>query len=1097
LPPFFPYRALDETVETIPLCEATNEQLLVISQERRLALDLNEMQAIQSYFRQEARDPTDVELEMLAQTWSEHCVHKTFKAHIKYLGPPATANTAAVPIVQEIDGILKTYIRAATDEIGAPWVKSAFVDNAGIVEFIAGYDLAFKVETHNHPSALEPFGGANTGVGGCVRDVLGVSAKPIANTDILCFGPPELPDDEVPKGSLHPWRIAEGVIDGIEDYGNKMGIPTVNGAILHHRGYIANPLVYVGCLGILPTGLHPTAAQPGDLIIAIGGRTGRDGLRGATFSSMEMDVETGDIAGASVQIGNPIQEKQVQEVVIQARDERLYNAITDCGAGGFSSAIGEMAEHIGATVQLKEATLKYPGLQPWEIWLSEAQERMVLAVPSEKWSRLQQLCAGQDVEAICLGQFEPTGRLRLYFGDALVGDIDMSFLHNGLPRRHLQAFWQPPMRMDGETGTFISEEIQDTWLNLLSHPNIRSKENVVRRYDHEVQGGTALKPFVGAANHGPGDAAVLVPNATQLLNETAPAAIALGNGICPQFTDLDPYRMAWAAIDEAVRNVVAVGADPARIAILDNFCWGNPNIPDRLGALVRCAQGCYDAAIAYQVPFISGKDSLNNEYSGADGEKHAIPGTLLISALGIAPDVTKTVSIDFKQAGNFIYLLGATRGEMGGSHFNLINGLQSGIVPAPDPEAPKRYRAIFEAIQAGLVSSCHDCSEGGLAVALAEMAIAGRLGCRIDLDLVPASRELSSLEVLFSESLGRLVLEVSPKHSLEFESQMDAAGVTFANIGSVSHDFVVTGKGLALAMDLAQIESSWRGHVPASDQEGPSYEHHKTPAAKEIFEAPPSFLENRPSVLILHANGANRDLDAATACELAGATPEIVHINQLLAGERRMSDFQMLVVPGGFSYGDDLGAGALWALDLQHRLGQQMREFVDSGKPVLGICNGFQALVKANILPGCNREGESREVTLTGNQSGRFECRWVLLEPQPACNNIFVNDLDQGIYCPVAHGEGRFYIKNETTAANIESANLVALRYIGSEYPQNPNGSHLNIAGISNHAGNVLGLMPHPENHIFHWQHPRWRRQEGGLSGLRLFQNGVRYAARF
>ena len=470
-----------------------------------------------------------------------------------------------------------------------------------------------------------------------------------------------------------------------------MGIPTVNGAIVYHPGYTANPLVYVGCLGILPHGSHRTTAEPGDLIIAIGGRTGRDGLRGATFSSMEMDVSTGDIAGSAVQIGHPIQEKQVLEVILKARDEGIYTAITDCGAGGFSSAVGEMGEKLGAVVQLADAPLKYPGLRPWEIWLSEAQERMVLAVPPDKWPRLQAICAGQDVEGVCIGRFEDSGRLRLYYEETLVGDLSMDFLHNGLPPRQMSAVWHPPQQPQ----TTPPAVDMSTLLSLLSHPNIRSKENVVRTYDHEIQGGMAVKPFTGAANEGPSDAAVIVPLDVQLQNgKLAQKGVALGNGICPAIGELDPYAMAWAAIDEALRNVVAVGANPDQVAILDNFCWGNPNLPDRLGALTRCAQGCYDAAVTFNTPFISGKDSLNNEYTGADGQKHAIPGTLLISAVGIVPDVANTVTMDLKPDASLLYILGDTRAELGGSHFGLLNDWQGGTAPAPVIDAPNRFQTV-------------------------------------------------------------------------------------------------------------------------------------------------------------------------------------------------------------------------------------------------------------------------------------------------------------------------------------------------------------------------------------------------------------------
>ncbi|MEJ5197627.1 MAG: phosphoribosylformylglycinamidine synthase subunit PurS, partial [Anaerolineae bacterium] len=685
-PPFVPVQMADATVETIPLRAADDERLLAISRERRLSLDLAEMQAIRDYYRREGREPTDVELEMLAQTWSEHCVHKTFKAVIEYeeLAPDGTPVPGSR---RTIDSLLKTFIRAATEQVNKPWVRSAFVDNAGIIAFDDRFDLAFKVETHNHPSALEPSGGANTGVGGVIRDVIGVSARPIANTDVLCFGPPDLPFDALPAGVLHPRRIADGVTAGIEDYGNKMGIPTVNGAIVYDAGYTANPLVFCGCLGLLPRGAHRNRPQKDDLIVVIGGRTGRDGLRGATFSSMEMDHETGQIAGTAVQIGHPIHEKQALEAVMLARDERLYTAITDCGAGGLSSAIGEMAAELGAEVHLERAPLKYAGLRPWEIWLSEAQERMVLAVPPANWPRVREICARLDVEAVALGHFTGDGRLLLRYDGRIVGELDTDFLHHGIPRRRLRAVWQrtgedftaEAQRAQREEKKSSASSASLRWITeqgkateqllaLLASPDIRSKEDVVRRYDHEVQGATVVKPFVGRHNAGPSDAAVLdlgfATGGGQTSSVRSQASgvkrqgVALAVGICPARNGVDPYDAAWAAVDEAIRNCVAVGADPDRIALLDNFCWGNPNLPDRLGGLVRSAWGCYDAAVAYGAPFISGKDSLNNEYTGADGQKHAIPGTLLISALGIVPDVSRTVTMALKLASDRLYLVG-------------------------------------------------------------------------------------------------------------------------------------------------------------------------------------------------------------------------------------------------------------------------------------------------------------------------------------------------------------------------------------------------------------------------------------------------------
>jgi phosphoribosylformylglycinamidine synthase len=1105
-PPFVEYAAADATVEQIDLRNATDADLLHISKERRLSMDLAEMQAIQTYYRQANRPATDVELEMLAQTWSEHCVHKTFRATIEYEGPEGPST---------IHSLLNTYIRAATNQVNKPWVRSAFVDNAGIIAFNDAYDLAFKAETHNHPSALEPFGGANTGVGGVVRDVMGVSARPIANTDVLCFGLPDMPHDDLPEGVLHPARIADGVIHGIEDYGNKMGIPTVNGSIHYHPGYTANPLVYCGCVGILPHGSHVTEPQAGDLVVAIGGRTGRDGLRGATFSSMEMDVATSEIAGSSVQIGNPIMEKQTLEVILQARDAGLYTAVTDCGAGGFSSAVGEMAKELGADIQLQAITLKYPGLRPWEMWLSEAQERMVLAVPPTHLAALQTICAGQDVELIVLGHFTGNGRLHIQYGEQTVADLTTAFLHDGIPTKQLRAVWQPkdshrlsvighqsPITDYRSPITDYRSPITDyrsPLTALLAHPTIRSKEAVIRKYDHEVQGATAVKPLVGIHNHGPSDATVLVPQNSQSPTAAPIKAIALSNGINPHYTALDPYNMAWAAVDEAMRNAVAVGADPDQIAILDNFCWGNPHLPDRLGSLVRCAQGCYDAAIAYGAPYISGKDSLNNEYTGADGEKHAIPGTLLISALGMVPDVQKTVTMDLKSAGNFVFVVGDTRAELGGSHLNLIGITASEgnrTPPTPVPDALERMRRLHQAMQAGLVQACHDCAEGGIAVALAEMCIAGGVGLAVQLMQIPRDYHANYSQddaILFSESLSRFLVEVRPEDEAAFRTILD--DTPHQCVGVVGGEQLVINGRIGepiLTIPVTELESAWRGEANPHPASATSKQTHRTDYRLPI-------TNHHPKVLILHANGSNRDHDAALACELAGGKPEIVHMNQLISGERQLTDYAMLVIPGGFSYGDDLGAGVLWSLDLRFYLGEALAGFVFSGRPVLGICNGFQTLIKTGLLPGVANQPPpaERQITLTFNRSDHFECRWVTLQPNPASPSLFTQGLTEPIYCPVAHGEGRLAVVDDTVAHMLQTQNLIPLTYAATPttaYPANPNGSILDIAALCNPAGNVLGLMPHPENHIFPWQHPRTHRGEGGMLGLRLFENGVKNA---
>ncbi|MFT5432602.1 MAG: phosphoribosylformylglycinamidine synthase II, partial [Myxococcota bacterium] len=785
----------DLSIGTVALRDASETELVAISTERRLSLDAIEMLEIQKHFRLVGRDPSDAELEMLAQTWSEHCVHKTFRALI-------TCEDDGEHYV--VDSMYQTYIKQVTQTLDPPWLRSVFVDNAGIVAFDDHFDLAFKVETHNHPSALEPFGGSNTGVGGVVRDVIGVSARPIATTDVLCFGPQDLDPKTLPDGVLHPQRIAQGVIDGVGDYGNKMGIPTVNGAVLYHPGYTANPLVFVGCLGLLPSGSHPRAPQVGDLVVTMGGKTGRDGLRGATFSSMAMGVETAEVAGLSVQIGNPIVEKMVLDVCMEARDERLYTAITDCGAGGLSSAVGEMGAELGVDVQIENVPLKYPGLAPWEIWLSEAQERMVLAVPPENEARLQELCEARGVEAVVLGRFTGDARIVVRFGEIVVADLDCEFLHDGIPQRRLTARWERP-----EDGNVPAELPTDGLaldvLALLASPNIRSKESVVRTFDHEVQGGTVVKPFVGPKNDGPGDAAVLWPREVmeRALKSGSDEArgVALSVGVNPAYGARDPYRMAWAAVDEAVRNAVCVGADPGQVALLDNFCWGDPKLPDRLGSLVRCARGCHDAAMAFRAPFISGKDSLNNEYSDENGVRQAIPGTILISAMAIVPDLDRTVTMDLKSAGNHLIVLGNRATSLGGSAWLEHRGFEGGEAPAPEPEAPNWYAQLHAAMQSGLVASCHDCSDGGLAVAAAEMALASGLGLTLDLD---ALGSIQTAEKLFAEANGRLLIEVSADSLADFEAAMFDAPVV--RLGRVTDTGLVVNEHGAPMIELSNDE---------------------------------------------------------------------------------------------------------------------------------------------------------------------------------------------------------------------------------------------------------------------------------------------------
>ncbi|NOT32160.1 MAG: phosphoribosylformylglycinamidine synthase subunit PurL [Planctomycetes bacterium] len=771
----------------VALLTLSDEQLVRLSKDGQLSLSLAEMRAIQDHFAGLRREPSACELETLAQTWSEHCKHKTFTGLIDFTPPGGGAP-------RRIDNLLKSTIARATHELARPWCVSVFVDNAGIVAFEQGFDLAIKVETHNHPSAIDPYGGAGTGIGGVIRDVLGAGrgARPIANTDAFFVGPPDLPKERVPRGTLHPRRILRGVVAGVRDYGNRMGIPTIAGGVWFDEGYVANPLVYAGTLGILPHAAATKEVRSGDVIVSVGGRTGRDGIHGATFSSLELSEHSETVSSSAVQIGDPITEKRTLDCLLAARERGLYRGVTDCGAGGFSSAVGEMGEHTGAEVELSEVKLKYPGLASHEVWISEAQERMVLAVPPEHLAELVLLFASEDVEATVLGRFTDTQRLVVKDRGELVAELAMAFLHKGNPRPLRQARWERPSIPDPGCPT-PPEGFARTLLALLAAPEVASKEWIVRQYDHEVQGSSVVKPLVGVHGDAPSDAAVLQPLPSSRMG------VALACGASSRFGALDPYAMALAVIDEALRNAVAVGADPARTAILDNFSWGNCDKPDRLGALVLAAEGCYDAAKAFGTPFVSGKDSLNNEYRVGE-ETLSIPPTLLITALALVPDVARCVTMDAKAAENRVYLVGETRPELGGSLVHQHAARRGGTVPRVDlARAPRVLAALHAAIQAGTVASCHDLSEGGLAVAAAEMSFGGGLGLALDLARVPAAPEPVGWDAdgwrLFSESTTRFLVEVAPAEAAAFEQHLQ--GLPYADIGRVQAEPVLAVRGTA------------------------------------------------------------------------------------------------------------------------------------------------------------------------------------------------------------------------------------------------------------------------------------------------------------
>ncbi|MCX8174755.1 MAG: phosphoribosylformylglycinamidine synthase subunit PurS [Candidatus Micrarchaeota archaeon] len=791
--------------------------LAEISRKRLLALSVAEMRAIRAYYQdpdtafQRKRlglpaCPTDAELECIAQTWSEHCKHKIFNAKIK-LREGGKAKL--------INSLFKSFIRAATEKLRRKkkWLVSVFADNAGVFELVEGWNVAMKVETHNTPSALDPFGGALTGILGVNRDILGcgLGAKPIFNTDVFCFAEPSY-TGEIPPRLFHPRRVLEGVRAGVAHGGNASGIPTINGAIVFDNRYLGKPIVYCGTGGLMPAVLpdgrksHEKRAQPGDRIFMAGGKIGKDGIHGATFSSEELHEGS---PVSAVQLGDPYTQKKLSDFLLEARDRGLFNAVTDNGAGGLSSSVGEMAQGSGgAVLHLDRAPLKYPGLDPWEILLSESQERMTFAVPPSKAGDFVQLARLRGVEVCDLGHFDSSGFFHVLYGAKTVCYLDMEFLHSGVPQLELEA--ELRQKKLSEPASALSQDLGAELLSLLSRPNICSKEYVIRQYDHEVQGGSVGKPLCGKSNDGPSDGGVVAPFFDRK------EGIVVSNGICPRYSDIDAYQMAANALDEAVRNYVACGGSLERLAALDNFCWAdpvysseNPEGRHRLAQLVLTCKGLYDGCIAYGIPLISGKDSMKNDYRHGRW-KISIPPTLLVSAVGRIDDVSLSVSSDFKQAGDCIYLLGETRNELGGSEYYAMKGILGANVPKVNfKKNLALYRRLERAIKKRLVASCHDCSEGGLAVALAESCIGGRLGAKIDLSSCAGG--LTCEQALFSESAGRFVVSIPRRNERRFKSAM--RGSKAQKIGEVSKDgrlSVSMGGRQLFSLPISALVQSWK-----------------------------------------------------------------------------------------------------------------------------------------------------------------------------------------------------------------------------------------------------------------------------------------------
>ncbi|PLX98320.1 MAG: phosphoribosylformylglycinamidine synthase [Desulfuromonas sp.] len=803
--------------------EVSDAELMQISRDGMLALNLEEMKTIQAHIRQpevvEKRKRyglsdklTDVELEALAQTWSEHCKHKIFSARIEY--DDGTGQT------QSINSLFKSYIMKATADIRKAKgdddiCLSVFKDNAGVVEFNNDWSMVFKVETHNSPSALDPYGGALTGIVGVNRDAYGtgMGARLAFNTDVFCFASPFY-NKPLPPRLLHPRRIFEGVVEGVEHGGNKSGIPTVNGSIYFDERFAGKPLVYCGTGSIMPRQLngqpcHEKEAKVGDHIIMAGGRIGKDGIHGATFSSEELHE---DSPVTAVQIGDPITQRKMFDFLIIARDRGLYNAITDNGAGGLSSSVGEMAEFTnGFEMHLDRAPLKYPGLQPWEILISEAQERMTMAVAPDKLDEFMTLADEMDVEVSDLGIFTDNGLFHCLYAGRTVSCLEMDFIHDGVPQMEIPARWEDKGHAEP---TFAQPlDMGATLRHMLSRLNICSKESVVRRYDHEVQAATIVKPLTGADNDGPSDAAVVRPLFDSF------EGIVVSHGLCPRYSDIDTYHMMASAIDEGLRNFVATGGNIDHVAGLDNFCWCDPveseKTPDgayKAAQLVRANQALYDYCVAFGVPLISGKDSMKNDYQIGD-TRISIPPTVLFSVIGKIEDIRKAVTMDAKRPGDLVYLLGQTADELGGSEYYDMQGCLGANVPQVDAaSAMHRYRAVNKAQDQQLIASCHDLSDGGLAVALAETAFAGGYGIRADLREVEVAAGMREDRLLFSESQSRLLVSVHPKNSVAFEELF--AGQSCSLIGEVTREqeLLVTGlRGEILVKSkLEDLKEAWQ-----------------------------------------------------------------------------------------------------------------------------------------------------------------------------------------------------------------------------------------------------------------------------------------------
>jgi len=788
------------TYRTIPVRDLSEAELTRLSQDMKLSLSTEDMLVVQQIFREIDREPTDVELEVIAQTWSEHCKHRIFAATVQH-----TVNGQT----EEIRSMYKTFIQKPSREIMEKkpgFVLSAFVDNAGFIRLDDKLSICLKAETHNHPSAIEPYAGANTGLGGVIRDILGAGkgAKPIANLDVFCFGAPDTPQSLIEGHNIiHPLGIMRGVVHGVRDYGNRMGIPTTSGAIQFDPTYIYNPLVFCGTAGVIPQSDIAKEMKPGLAVVVIGGRTGKDGLHGATFSSAAMGEASHEEDQQAVQIGNPIEEKKTLDVILEARERGLIEFVTDCGAGGFSSAAGEMLSETGGNLYLERAPLKETGMLSWQIFLSESQERMVLAVRQENLPELRHLAETFQTEMTVLGESDDSGVLRVWHNGELVCELDNSKLHDAPTKKLTSVFTSAPTRTGHELD---DSRLADDLRDIFSDFAVVSREPIIREYDHEVQGNTVLKPLAGASADAPQDASVIDIDGSDKL-------MSLALAILPEWGKTDPFAMGTGTVDETVRQLVLAGTNPDKIALLDNFCMGNPECPTELGRIVECAKGIREAALAYGAPYVSGKDSFYNYFETENGPVN-IPVTFLCSGFGVVEDATHVHGSSLRRNNSALFLVGYTEDEMGGSVYARLRHLTDARVPQTDCAANYAiYKTYYAAaLTKGLVLSAHDLSEGGLAVAAAEMAFSGKGGIRLDLDALPTRNGWKNLAVpCFSESTGRFLVEVDEELADDFAEAMK--GCPCARVGSATTDgrLTLTSGGVdVLQADISELKHIWK-----------------------------------------------------------------------------------------------------------------------------------------------------------------------------------------------------------------------------------------------------------------------------------------------